>query len=233
MHTACSSSCLGGSALVHAGIDPLGVGLETPWQDPHQLPPWVWAWRPPWPDPHQLPPWVWAWRPPPPPLTRSSSTSTPGCGPGNLQGMLRYHHPLETCCNACLDTIPSLWTEFLTHASENITLPQLHCERYKCSQTHPLQNYEPVSVYFRPGVIIPFKLGNLVKSFKVTMESISLTILILMKPRKNVLILPKHMCQWLQDCIEPLWLLDLIYWNPNQILVCWRILPHGPNLPLW
>ena len=25
---------------------PLGVGLETPWPDPPQLPHWVWAWRP-------------------------------------------------------------------------------------------------------------------------------------------------------------------------------------------
>ena len=46
----------------------------------------------------------------------------PWCGPGD---------PLDTCkacwdtpCNACWDTTPLVSTEFLTHASENITLPQ-------------------------------------------------------------------------------------------------------------
>ena len=55
-----------------------------------------------------------------PPLVRSPSTSplavgleTPSqiplsfplwCGPGNLQGMLGYHPPLQTCCKACWDT---------------------------------------------------------------------------------------------------------------------------------
>ena len=34
-----------------------------------------------------------------------------GCGPGDLQGIMGYHLPP--------------WTEFLTHPSENITLPQL------------------------------------------------------------------------------------------------------------
>ena len=86
MRTACSSSCRGGSASVHAGIDPLDVDLETPQPDPPQLPPWMLAWRPPsqillnFPlgcgpgDPPQIPPWVWAWKsarhagiPPPPP----------------------------------------------------------------------------------------------------------------------------------------------------------------------
>ena len=69
----------------------LGVGLETPWPDPPQLPPWVWTWRPPWPDPPQLPSWVWTWRSPlpdPPKLPL-------GCGPGNLQGMLGYHPPVN------------------------------------------------------------------------------------------------------------------------------------------
>ena len=80
---------------------PLGVDLET---SSGQTP--------------QLPPWVWAWRPPPPvrPLKLP-----PGCGPGNLQGMLGYTPaPLETCkacwdttCKACWDTTP-LWTESQT-----------------------------------------------------------------------------------------------------------------------
>ena len=71
-------------------------GVSTPlWEQTREQ-------APPWPDLPQLPPWVWAWRPPGQiPLV---------CGPGNLQGMLGYH--------------PPLWTEFLTHASENITLPQ-------------------------------------------------------------------------------------------------------------
>ena len=42
-------------------------------------------------------------------------------------------------------------------------------------------------VYLRPGVIIPLKLGNLMKSFKATMESISLMILNLMNEIKSCL----------------------------------------------
>ena len=72
------------------------------------IPPWVWA-------------QVWAWKHSQcglgDPLRPDPSTSPLGVG-------------LETCkacwdttCNACWDT-PPLWTEFLTHASENITLPQ-------------------------------------------------------------------------------------------------------------
>ena len=106
------------------------------WPVPLQLPPWVWAWTRspsssplgvgldqtplnfslgcgPGPDPPQLPPWLWAW-------TRSPSTSplvvgleTP-LGPGTLPP--RTRHPLGPGT--------PLWTEFLTHASENITLPQ-------------------------------------------------------------------------------------------------------------
>ena len=82
-----------GSASVHAGIPPLGVGLPQcmlgcthliwvwAWRPPGcgpadpwvcaWSPSWVWAWRPPWvwtwrPPGHtpQLPSWVWAWRPP-------------------------------------------------------------------------------------------------------------------------------------------------------------------------
>ena len=38
--------------------------------------------------------------------------------------------PKGGCIPVCteVDTIP-LWTEFLTHSCENITLPQLHCGR--------------------------------------------------------------------------------------------------------
>ena len=114
---------------------PLGAGTPRPSQISLNFP----LGCGPGPDPPQFPPWLWAW-------TRSPSTSplgvgleTPpsqiplnfplGCGPGNLQGMLGYH-PLETCCKACWDTtcihaeIAPPRTEFLTHASENITLPQ-------------------------------------------------------------------------------------------------------------
>ena len=91
-------------------------------------PPWVWAWKPPqarplnFPPPGcgpgdpppgqtQLPPWVWAWRP-----ARYAGIPPPGYLQGMLgyylQCMLGYHHPHPP------------WTEFLTHASENITLPQ-------------------------------------------------------------------------------------------------------------
>ena len=63
---------------------PMGVGLETP---PGQTP--------------QLPPWMWAWRPP----TARPLNFPPGCGSGNLQGMLGYHPPY---CNACWDTTPSV-----------------------------------------------------------------------------------------------------------------------------
>ena len=65
----------GGSASVHVGIHP---------------PPWVWAWRPPRCGPGVSP------------LARPLNFP-PGCGPGNLQGMLGYHPP-ETCCKECWDT---------------------------------------------------------------------------------------------------------------------------------
>ena len=61
-------------------------------------------------------PQVWAWRPLRP------LSFPPGCGPGDppgyLQGMLGYH------LQCMLEYQPPLWTEFLTHASQNITLPQ-------------------------------------------------------------------------------------------------------------
>ena len=61
------------------------------------------AGTPPGPDPPQLPPWVLAWRPPPGQIPLNLHL---GFGPGNLQGMLAYHSPLETCCNACWDSTP-------------------------------------------------------------------------------------------------------------------------------
>ena len=80
---AAEAVCWGGgcSASVHAGIHPMGVGLETPlgvgletpqvwaWRPPSQTPQppaWVWAWSPPKSQTPQLPPWVWTWRPPQP-----------------------------------------------------------------------------------------------------------------------------------------------------------------------
>ena len=72
-------------------------GVSTP---PGQIPlnfPLVWAWRPPpWPDPPQLPPWQWAWK-----CARDAGILHPP----------RSRHPPP-------------WTEFLTHACENIALPQ-------------------------------------------------------------------------------------------------------------
>ena len=89
---------------------PPGCGPGDPPHQTPQLPPWVWAWRPPRPD-HSTSPWVWAWRPfqprpqnfplgvgleTPPPRARPLNLP-PGCGPGDLQGMLGYHplHLLE------------------------------------------------------------------------------------------------------------------------------------------
>ena len=59
--------------------------------------PWARAWTP---------PWAWAW-------------TSPGSGPGHPLGM-----GLDTPQGLGLGT--PLWTEFLTHACENITFPQLH-----------------------------------------------------------------------------------------------------------
>ena len=139
MHTTCSSSRqLGGrgggqveSTSVHAGIHQppsLGVGLKFPQ---------MWAGDPP----------VWAWRPP-----VCGPGDTPRCGPGEpatpspvRAWSLPWPDPsssplgvgLETY-KACWDTHSHPWgparhagiphpppcTEFLTHATENITLPQ-------------------------------------------------------------------------------------------------------------
>ena len=120
MCTIHSSSCLLGGVCLSACWDtPSDVSLETP---P------VWAWRPPLGVGLETSQ-VWAWRPPKP----DPSTSPLGVG-------------LETC-KVYWDTTPSPWiparhagippamhagipppsppcTEFLTHAYENITLPQ-------------------------------------------------------------------------------------------------------------
>ena len=90
-----------------------------------QASPWVLAWKPPQTrspstsqlgvgletPPGQTPqftPWVWAWKP-----ARHSGIPPEIC----------WKTCWDTTCNACWDTTP-LWTEFLTHTSENITLSQ-------------------------------------------------------------------------------------------------------------
>ena len=158
MRTACSSSRRGGgSASVHAGIHPLGVGLESPLGCGPADPSPCMGLETPQARPLKFPFWcgpadpprVWACRPPP-----CMGLETPqarplkfllGCGPG-----APWPDPstsplgvgLETC-KACWDTTPPAarhagipppptphppppppWTEFLTHATENITLPQ-------------------------------------------------------------------------------------------------------------
>ena len=90
---------------------PLGAGLETPRPDPSTSPLGVGL------ETHhpgqtpQLPPWVWAWRP-------TKHAGIPPF-PRDLQGMLGYH--LQ--CKLGYHTTP-LCTEFLTHTTENIILPQ-------------------------------------------------------------------------------------------------------------
>ena len=93
------------------------------------------------PDPPQLPPWVWVW-------TRSPSTSPLGCGPGDPLGPgtpPETRHPLGQAPRDKAPPPPGTrhppgpgtlqdqappwtrhpsWTETLTHATQNITLPQ-------------------------------------------------------------------------------------------------------------
>ena len=101
MRSARSSSRPGGSVSMRAGLDPPGVGLETPLNFPLgcglgtpparslSTSPLGVGLETPWPDPPQLPPLVWAWRPPP--------------------GQMPLNFPLgvglETC-KACWDTTP-------------------------------------------------------------------------------------------------------------------------------
>ena len=72
---------------------PGGVCLSASWDTPKCGPrdtPQVWAWRHPQARPLNFPPpMVWAWRP----LQARLLNFPPGCGPGDLQGMLRYHPP--------------------------------------------------------------------------------------------------------------------------------------------
>ena len=83
------------------------------------------------PPPEQAPQ-VWAWRPPP---KARPLNFPPGCGPGNLQGMLGYHPP-ETCykacwdttCNACWDNTPSP-VDRMTDTCKNITFANFVCGR--------------------------------------------------------------------------------------------------------
>ena len=104
-----SSSRLLGGRLPQCMLGyPPGVGLETPL--PH-----VWAWRPPRPDPSTSPLGVGLetykeyWDTNPPPSPNPPETCMP-CW--------------DTTCNACWDTTHPLCTEFLTHTTENATLPQ-------------------------------------------------------------------------------------------------------------
>ena len=100
---------------------PLGVGLEQiplnyplgygPGPDPPQLPPWVWAWSPPKPDPPKLPPWVWACKP-----ARHAGIPPPAWRPA------ARHAGIPPTMHVGIAS--PLWTEFLPHTSENITLPK-------------------------------------------------------------------------------------------------------------
>ena len=129
-YSAVAVSCGEGGCLSACWDTPPGCGPgDHPGCGPGD--PQVWAWRPPWPDPSTSPLGVGLETPP---LQPDPSSSTLGFG-------------LETC-KACWDTPPTParhaempparhagippphpWTEFLTHASENITLPQLRCGR--------------------------------------------------------------------------------------------------------
>ena len=118
MHTAHSSSHGGGLAS-SPSTSPLGVGLD---QIPLNFP----LGCGPGPDSPQLPPWLWAW-------TRSPSTSplVVGLETPPDQTPPGTRHPL-------------LWTEFLTHASENITLPQTSfAGGKKAKATVKVTLYEP------------------------------------------------------------------------------------------
>ena len=125
MCTARRSSCHGGLHTPLEQTPPSEQAPPSPWLDPTQLPPWVWAWTRspstsplavgldqipsasplgvsldqlplnfslgcgPGPDPHQLPPWVWAWKP-----AKHAGIPPP---PGDLlQGILGYHPPSWT-----------------------------------------------------------------------------------------------------------------------------------------
>ena len=73
-------------------------------------------------DPPQFPPWVWAWTCSPSisPLDVDLARGVSLAGGSPCQGGLLGRGVSQ---NALRQTPPP-WTEFLTHASENITLPQ-------------------------------------------------------------------------------------------------------------
>ena len=152
MHIAHSSSLHGGPPhhpqSRHPNQIPLNFPLGCgPGPDPPQLPPWLWAWtRSPSTFPlgvglETLHPSLW---PDPPKLLL-------GCGPGNLQGMLRQHPPpMETCCkacwdttcNACWDSTPPLWTDtpvkttfanYVAMASDWLNRARLMCVCDQCT----------------------------------------------------------------------------------------------------
>ena len=107
--------------VVGLGTPPPGVGLETPTarhpilpgSGPEDLPPsqtpnlplGVGLETPPLPDSSSSP-WVWAWKP-------ARHAGMPPPVPGDLQGMLGYHLPVNRIIDTC----------------KNITLPQLRCGR--------------------------------------------------------------------------------------------------------
>ena len=97
----------GDTPQVWARRPPKGVGLEIPPGCEPGDPPRCGPGDPPGQTP-QLPPWVWAWKP----------ARHAGIPPSCCKACW------DTTCNACWDTTHPLWTEFLTHATENITSPQ-------------------------------------------------------------------------------------------------------------
>ena len=150
MRTARSSSHWGGSASVHAGIDPPGCGPGNPLgQIPLNFPLGCGPGNPPWPDPPQLPLWMWAWRPP-----QILHNFPLGCGPGDplpwpdpsqlppwvwvwkparhagipppgdlLQGMLGYH------LQCMLGYHPPPHVDRMTDTCKNITFANFVCGR--------------------------------------------------------------------------------------------------------
>ena len=114
-----------------------GVCLSACWDTP----PWVWAWRP--------SPQVWAWKPPRPDPSTSplgvgletllgqTPQLPPGCGPGNLQGILGYHLPPRELLQGMLGYHLQYMLGYhppppmnrITDTCNNITLPQLRCGR--------------------------------------------------------------------------------------------------------
>ena len=120
MHSSRMRKARGSSRPWGRGLRQCMLGYTTP--------PWVWAWRPTLGVGLETPPQVWACRPPWP----DSSASHLGVGLETPPCKVCWDTTCKACwdttppntCKACWDTTPSPWTEFLTHASENISLPQ-------------------------------------------------------------------------------------------------------------